>query len=74
MFSLQKKNWFGSKHAILSEQFLFVTETSQTAASSSPKQKNILAGLFLSYHPLSVLFRAILTRHAAPLMYSITQS
>lgn len=72
MFSLQKKNWFGSKHAILSEQFLFVTETSQTAAS--PKQKNILAGLFLYYHPLSVLFRAVLTRHAAPLMYSITQS
>lgn len=38
MFYLGKKNWFGSKHAIVSEQFLFVTETSQTAASI-PKQK-----------------------------------
>ena len=38
MFYLGKKNWFGSKHTIVSEQFLFVTETSQTAASF-PKQK-----------------------------------
>lgn len=39
MFYLEKKNWFGSRHAIVSEQFTFVTETSQTVASSFPKQK-----------------------------------
>lgn len=39
MFYLGKKNWFGSKHAIVSEQFPFVSETSQTVASSFPKQK-----------------------------------
>lgn len=45
MFYLEKKNWFGSKHAIVPEQFPFVTETSQTAASSFTKQKIILAVL-----------------------------
>lgn len=44
MFYLEKKNWFGSKHAIVSEQFSFVTEISQMAASFS-KQKIILTGL-----------------------------
>lgn len=50
MFYLEKKNWFGSKHAIVSEQFPFVTETSQTTASSFSKQKIILTGL-LFVHP-----------------------
>lgn len=39
MFYLEKKSWFGSKHPIVSEQFPFVTETSQSVASSFPKQK-----------------------------------
>lgn len=39
MFYLEKKNWFGSKHAIVSEQFPFVAETSRTVASSFSKQK-----------------------------------
>lgn len=46
MFCLGKKNWFGSKHAIVSEQFPFVTETSQTVASSFPRQKINPAVLF----------------------------
>jgi len=61
MFYLEKRNWFGSKHAIVSEQFPFVTEISQTAASF-PKQKKIfLLFYFLYSHPLTVLFRDILT-------------
>lgn len=39
MFYLEKNNWFGSKHPIVSEQFPFVTETSQTVASCFLKQK-----------------------------------
>lgn len=39
MFYLEKNKWFGSKHPIVSEQFPFVTETSQTVASSFPKQE-----------------------------------
>lgn len=71
MFYLGKKNWFGSKHTIVSEQFLFVTETSQTAASF-PKQKKknkkktptFLLFYWLYSHPLDVLFGDILTGYA----------
>lgn len=59
MFYLEKKNWFGSKHAIVSEQFPFVTEISQTAASSFLKQKIILAVLLLVW----LSFNCSIQRH-----------
>lgn len=68
MFYLEKKNWFGSKHAIVSEQFSFVTETSQTAASFPKQKKNIHYFAVLYSHPLTALFGDILTMYANPLI------
>lgn len=69
MFYLENKNWFGSKHPIVSQQFPFVTKTLQTVASSFPKQK--INPTFLQ--TLIILFSDILTRHATTSTYSKSQ-
>lgn len=78
MFYLGKKNWFGSKHAIVSEQFLFVTETSQTAASIPKQKKKKKEKMFLLFyclysHPLAILFGDILIEYATPLVQAISE-